>query len=66
VEGHRTLLHEQLRYRPKFDRDDKGQPVTDLRKAMAVDPNMAVTIVNGWNDLGLSIFRLRAWSCATA
>jgi carboxypeptidase C (cathepsin A) len=43
----------------KFDRDDKDSPVTDLRKAMAVDPNMAVTIVNGWNDLACPYFASR-------
>jgi carboxypeptidase C (cathepsin A) len=43
----------------KFDRDDKDSAVTDLRKAMAVDPNMAVTLVNGWNDLACPYFASR-------
>jgi carboxypeptidase C (cathepsin A) len=35
----------------KWDRDNSDSPVTDLRKAIAIDPKMKVTIVHGWNDL---------------
>jgi carboxypeptidase C (cathepsin A) len=43
----------------KFDRDEKDSPVTDLYKAIAIDRNMAVTIVNGWNDFVCPYFASR-------
>ncbi|MEA1651121.1 peptidase S10 [Nitrospirillum sp. BR 11164] len=42
-----------------WDRDDTDNPVTDLRKAIANDPKMAVTIVHGWNDLSCPYFGSR-------
>ncbi|USI74374.1 S10 family peptidase [Sphingomonas morindae] len=42
-----------------WDRDEKDSPVTDLRKAIAVDPKMAVTIVHGWDDLSCPYFASR-------
>ena len=43
----------------KWDRDNSDSPVTDLRKAIAIDPKMAVTIVHGWNDLSCPYFGSR-------
>jgi carboxypeptidase C (cathepsin A) len=40
----------------KFQRDDKDAPVSDLRKAAANDPRMAVLIAHGWNDLACPYF----------
>jgi carboxypeptidase C (cathepsin A) len=40
----------------KFQRDDQDTPVRDLRKAVANDPTMAVTIAHGWNDLACPYF----------
>jgi carboxypeptidase C (cathepsin A) len=34
-----------------WDRDRSDAPVTDLRKAIANDPKMAVMIAHGWDDL---------------
>jgi carboxypeptidase C (cathepsin A) len=42
---------------------DRGKPddtpVTDLRKAIANDPKMAVMIVHGWDDLSCPFFASR-------
>jgi carboxypeptidase C (cathepsin A) len=43
----------------KWDRDNSDSPVTDLRKAIAIDPKMAVTIVHGWDDLSCPYFGSR-------
>ena len=37
----------------------KDDPVTDLRKAVANDPRMAVMIVHGWDDLSCPFFASR-------
>ena len=37
----------------------KDDPVTDLRKAVANDPKMAVLIVHGWDDLSCPFFASR-------
>ncbi|WBO22549.1 S10 family peptidase [Sphingomonas abietis] len=42
-----------------WDRDDSDSPVTDLRKAIAIDPKMVVNIVHGWNDLSCPYFGSR-------
>ncbi len=42
-----------------WERDNSDNPVTDLRKAIANDPKMAVTIVHGWNDLSCPYFGSR-------
>ena len=42
-----------------WDRDESDSPVTDLRKAIAIDPKMAVTIVHGWDDLSCPYFGSR-------
>ncbi|MDB5736540.1 MAG: peptidase [Sphingomonas bacterium] len=42
-----------------WDRDNSDSPVTDLRKAISIDPKMAVTIVHGWNDLSCPYFGSR-------
>lgn len=42
-----------------WDRDLKDTPVTDLRKSLAIDPRMAVTIVHGWDDLSCPYFASR-------
>jgi carboxypeptidase C (cathepsin A) len=38
------------------DRDQSDAPVTDLRKAIANDPKMAVMIAHGWDDLSCPYF----------
>ncbi len=43
----------------KWDRDNSDNPVTDLRKAIAIDPKMAVTIVHGWDDLSCPYYGSR-------
>jgi carboxypeptidase C (cathepsin A) len=43
----------------QWDRDDSDSPVTDLRKAISIDPRMQVTIVHGWNDLSCPYFGSR-------
>lgn len=40
----------------EWERDNTDTPVTDLRKAIASDPKMAVNIVHGWNDLSCPFF----------
>ncbi|WP_409934911.1 S10 family peptidase [Novosphingobium sp. 9] len=35
----------------EWDRDNSDSPVSDLRKAIAIDPKMTVNIVHGWDDL---------------
>ena len=40
-----------------WDRDRTDAPVTDLRKAIANDPKMAVMIAHGWDDLPAPISR---------
>ncbi|WP_419827054.1 S10 family peptidase [Sphingomonas sp.] len=42
-----------------WDRDQSDTPVSDLRKAIAIDPRMAVTIVHGWDDLSCPYFASR-------
>ncbi len=39
-----------------WDRDRTDAPVTDLRKAIANDPKMAVMIAHGWDDLSCPYF----------
>lgn len=43
----------------KWDRDNTDSPVTDLRKAIAIDPKMAVNIVHGWDDLSCPYYGSR-------
>ncbi len=43
----------------KWDRDDSDSPVTDLRKAIAIDPRMVVNIVHGWDDLSCPYYGSR-------
>ncbi len=38
---------------------DGDTPVKDLRRAVALDPKMAVTIAHGWNDLSCPYFASR-------
>jgi carboxypeptidase C (cathepsin A) len=42
-----------------WDRDESDSPVSDLRRAMAVDPKMHVNIVHGWDDLSCPYFGSR-------
>lgn len=42
-----------------WDRDESDTPVTDLRKAIAVDPKMKAMIVHGWDDLSCPYFGSR-------
>jgi carboxypeptidase C (cathepsin A) len=42
-----------------WDRDDTDSPVSDLRRAMAIDPKMTVNIVHGWDDLSCPYFGSR-------
>jgi carboxypeptidase C (cathepsin A) len=42
-----------------WDRDASDNPVSDLRKAIAIDPKMTVNIVHGWNDLSCPYFGSR-------
>jgi carboxypeptidase C (cathepsin A) len=39
-----------------WDRDRSDSPVSDLRKAIANDPHMAVMIAHGWDDLSCPYF----------
>ncbi|MCJ2184709.1 peptidase S10 [Novosphingobium sp. 1949] len=39
-----------------WDRDNTDSPVTDLRKAISIDPKMTVDIVHGWDDLSCPYF----------
>lgn len=39
-----------------WDRQSDDAPVTDMRKAIANDPKMAVMIVHGWDDLSCPYF----------
>ncbi len=59
VEGHYEALSDQVG--TDWDRNSlhKDTPVSDLRKAIAVDPRMAVTIVHGWNDLSCPYYASR-------
>ncbi|SFF75504.1 Carboxypeptidase C (cathepsin A) [Novosphingobium sp. CF614] len=43
----------------KWDSDHTDSPVTDLRKAISVDPRMTVDIVHGWDDLSCPYFGSR-------
>jgi len=43
----------------KWDRDESDNPVTDLRRAIALDPKMKVNIVHGWDDLSCPYFGSR-------
>lgn len=54
TEGH----YETLSYAVNnaWDRQRDDAPVTDLRKAIANDPKMAVLIVHGWDDLSCPYF----------
>jgi carboxypeptidase C (cathepsin A) len=57
--GWKTDAHyETLSYtvNKAWDRDRTDAPVTDLRKAIANDPKMAVMIVHGWDDLSCPYF----------
>ncbi|MEO5866264.1 MAG: peptidase S10 [Sphingomonas sp.] len=42
-----------------WDPDNSDSPVTDLRKAIAIDPKMTVTIVHGWDDLSCPYYGSR-------
>ena len=59
VEGHYEALSHQVG--EDWDRTSlrKDAPVSDLRKSVAVDPKMAVTIVHGWDDLSCPYFASR-------
>jgi len=50
--------YETLSYKVNEDwtRDHNDSPVTDLRKAISIDPKMAVNIVHGWDDLSCPYF----------
>jgi len=57
--GWKTDAHyETLSYtvNKAWDRDRTDAPVTDLRKAIANDPKMAVMIAHGWDDLSCPYF----------
>ena len=43
----------------KWDRDDTDSPVSDLRRAISIDPKMTVDIVHGWDDLSCPYFASR-------
>lgn len=43
----------------QWDRDNSDSPVTDLRKAVAIDPKMGALIVHGWDDLSCPYFGSR-------
>lgn len=59
VDGH----YEALSFKVNEAWDHKSvhsdAPVEDLRRAVAIDPKMAVTIVHGWNDLSCPYFASR-------
>ncbi len=59
VDGHYEALSDQVG--ADWDRDSlrKDAPVSDLRKSIAVDPRMAVTIVHGWDDLSCPYYASR-------
>jgi carboxypeptidase C (cathepsin A) len=54
VEGRYYLNNFELNSR--FTRDDHDSPVAALRKAVAADPDMAVTIAHGYNDFACPYF----------
>jgi carboxypeptidase C (cathepsin A) len=54
VEGRYYLNNFELNRR--FTRDDHDSPVAALRKVVAADPNMAVTIAHGYNDFACPYF----------
>jgi carboxypeptidase C (cathepsin A) len=54
VEGRYYLNNFELNSR--FTRDDHESPVAALRKAVASDPDMAVTIAHGFNDFACPYF----------
>jgi carboxypeptidase C (cathepsin A) len=57
VDGRYTALSYDVNR--QWDRDNSDSPVTDLRKAISIDPRMQVTIVHGWNDLSCPYFGSR-------
>lgn len=57
VEGRYSALSYDVN--EKWDRDDTDSPVTDLRKAVSIDPKMTVDIVHGWDDLSCPYFGSR-------
>ncbi len=60
--GWKTDAHyEALSYtvNSAWDRDNKDKPVSDLRQAIANDPNMKVLIAHGYNDLSCPFFTSR-------
>jgi carboxypeptidase C (cathepsin A) len=54
TEGHFETLSYAVN--KAWDRDQSDAPVTDLRKAIANDPKMAVMIAHGWDDLSCPYF----------
>ena len=59
VDGHYEALSDAVG--EAWDRDtvNNDAPVNDLRRAVAIDPRMAVNIVHGWDDLSCPYFASR-------
>ncbi len=59
VDGHYEALSDAVG--EAWDRDtvNNDAPVNDLRRAVAIDPKMAVNIVHGWDDLSCPYFASR-------
>ncbi|GLU24672.1 hypothetical protein SLE2022_405800 [Rubroshorea leprosula] len=57
VDAHYEALSDEVNL--AWERDKGDTPVSDLRKAIAIDPRMAVTIVHGWDDLSCPYFASR-------
>lgn len=57
VEGRYNALSYDVN--DQWDPDNTDSPVSDLRKAVSIDPKMTVDIVHGWDDLSCPYFGSR-------
>jgi len=57
VTGRYNALSEDVNR--NWTRDESDSPVSDLRRAIAIDPRMTVNIVHGWDDLSCPYFGSR-------
>jgi carboxypeptidase C (cathepsin A) len=59
ADGHYEALSDQVNRDWDHDTVNNDAPVNDLRRAIAIDPKMAVNIVHGWDDLSCPFFASR-------
>lgn len=59
ADGHYEALSMAVNSAWDFKGLESDTPVEELRRALAIDPKMAVTIVHGWNDLSCPYFASR-------